>query len=287
MTTVLDALQKGTGYLEKHGVDSPRLTMQMLLAHLLKCGRMQLYVDFDRPLGEPELAQLRDWMRARAQGCPVQHILGKVEFFGHEFACDQRALIPRPETEHLVDLLAKQSWPAKVRILDMGCGSGVIGLSLAIALRHLEPQVTLVDRSPDALALARENAATLAAELAGATLHWVESDLFGRVEGRFDLLAANLPYISSRDMEKLSREVQRDPAQALLGGEQGTEIVERFLDQARAFAEPDSLAALEIGYDQAATLRERALQLGWASVELKRDLEGKERFLLVSMRKVG
>lgn len=287
MTTVLDALQKGTGYLEKHGVDSPRLTMQLLLAHLLKCGRMQLYVDFDRPLSETDLERLRDWMRSRAQGCPVQHLLGKVEFLGHEFACDPRALIPRPETEHLVDLLVKSSWPAQVRILDMGCGSGVIGLSLAVALRHLEPKITLVDRSSAALDLARENAVKLAPEMEGASLTWVESDLFERVAGRFDLLAANLPYLSSRDMESLSREVKRDPPLALHGGERGTELVERFLEQAHSFLEPGGLAALEIGHDQASSLQARALQLGWECVEVKRDLEGKERFLLVSMRKVG
>ena len=287
MTTVLDALQKGTGYLEKHAVDSPRLTMQLLLAHLLKCGRMQLYVDFERPLSEEELAQLRDWMRARAQGRPVQHILGTVEFFGREFLCDERALIPRPETEHLVDLLAKLEWPEQVKILDMGCGSGVIGLSLAAKLHHLKPEVTLVDRSPEALALARENAAKLAANLEGASLTWVESDLFSRVDGRFHLLVANLPYLSTSDMRELSREVKRDPEMALHGGERGTEIVERFLQEAISHAEGGALAALEVGVEQARILCERAVEFGWSKVEVKKDLENRERFLLVWSEKMG
>lgn len=287
MTTVLDALQKGTGYLEKHGVDSPRLTMQLLLAHLLQCGRMQLYVDFDRSLDEAQLTKLRDWMRARAQGSPVQHILGKVEFFGREFLCDERALIPRPETEQLVDLLVKMEWPAGVKILDMGCGSGVIGLSLAAALRHLKPEVVLVERSPEALALAHDNAAKLGTELEGAKIAWVEGDLFDGVEGRFQLLAANLPYISTPDMQELSREVKRDPVLALHGGEQGTEIVERFLRAAPGFLEAGGLAALEIGHGQSGILRERASEAGWSRVELRRDLEGQERFLLVWMGKVG
>jgi len=287
MTTVLDALQKGTGYLEKQGVDGARLSMQHLLAHVMGCDRMQLYLDFDRPLEETELENLRELMRARARGMPLQHLLGKVEFHGAEFLCDERALIPRPETEQLVDFLVQRAWPEGVRILDMGCGSGVIGLSLAMALRHLEPEVVLVDRSAEALALARENAESLAEALEGARLRWVESDLFDRVDGTFHLVVANLPYVATREMEELSPEVRQDPAEALHGGETGRELVERFLEEAGAHGESGALFALEIGMGQASSLRKTAATLGWGDVEVKQDLEGQDRFLLVREPKVS
>jgi release factor glutamine methyltransferase len=229
MTTILDALQKGTGYLEKHGVESPRLNMQHLLAIVLGCQRMELYVNFDRALDEARLEKLRDLMRRRASGVPLQHLAGVVEFAGHEFLCDERALIPRPETEELVDVLLKRAWPAGLKVLDAGCGSGVIGLSIAAWMAAQEVDVVLADISKLALDLARENAARLSAKLEGASVKFVESDLFASVPGSFGLIVANLPYLSSADMREISTEVRHDPELALIGGACGTELMERFL----------------------------------------------------------
>jgi len=219
MTTILDALQKGTGYLEKHGVESARLNMQHLLATVLDCRRMDLYVNFDKTLDEARLERLRDLMRRRAAGVPLQHLAGLVEFHGEEFLCDERALIPRPETEELVELLLKRSWAPGLRILDVGCGSGVIGLSLAIALAANEVTVVLSDVSRLALDLARENAARLTGKLEGVDLRFLESDLFDAVSGDFGLIVANLPYLSVQDMTEISPEVRHDPESALLGRE--------------------------------------------------------------------
>ncbi len=279
MTTILDALQKGTGYLEKHGVDGARTTMQHLLAHVLRCDRMKLYVDFDRPLGEEQLEQIRELMRQRANGRPLQHLLGTVEFHGHEFECDERALIPRPETEQLVDRLVKRGWQEGVRILDMGCGSGVIGLSLAAALVGRDVQVVMADVSKEALTLARENAERLAEALEGSDVRFVESDLFKGLEDRFDLLVANLPYVPDEEMPGLAPEVRRDPEVALRGGARGTEIMERFLRESKAHANPGAVVAMEFGEGQGASLMNAARSAGWQSVETHRDLEGLERFL--------
>jgi release factor glutamine methyltransferase len=282
MTTILDALQKGTGYLEKHGVESARLNMQHLLATVLGCRRMDLYVNFDKVLEEARLERLRDLMKRRAQGVPLQHLAGTVEFLGHEFSCDERALIPRPETEELVGVLLKRAWVEKARILDMGCGSGVIGLSLAAHLAARGVEVVLADLSRLALDLARENAARLVQKLEGADLRFVEGDLFAAVSGEFDAIVANLPYLSVQDLAQVSREVRHDPEMALVGGERGTELMERFLGECPARLRPGGMVAMEFGAGQEELLREVALSRGLRDISILRDLQGMPRFLLAS-----
>jgi release factor glutamine methyltransferase len=278
MATVLDTLQKGTTYLEKHGVEDARLNMQILLAHALKCDRMSLYLDFDRVLDEAQLAKLRELTKRRGRGEPLQHLLGTVEFCGRDFLTDARALIPRPETEELVERLSRElrdSGRAGLRILDMGAGSGVIGLSLAADLSEMNPAVTLADVSAEALALAEENRAQL--EVAA---DCVESDLFSRVEGLFDLIVANLPYVPESERTLLSREVRRDPDLALFGGgDAGTAIMERFLTECRAHLAPGGRVAMEFGEGQSAVLAAAAMGAGLATVEIVKDLSGHERFL--------
>ncbi|NNE93259.1 MAG: peptide chain release factor N(5)-glutamine methyltransferase [Verrucomicrobiales bacterium] len=273
MPTVLDTLQKGTDFLEKHGVEEARLNMQHLIAHTLKCDRMQLYVDFDRPLEEPDLEKLRGLTKRRANGEPLQHLLGTVEFCDLTFKTDERALVPRPETEELVSKLLKvKSWPNPCRILDMGCGSGVIGLALAKKIDGA--QVTLADLSPEALALAGENAAVLELEPT-----MTESDLFSAIEGTFDLIVANLPYIPEAEITALSREVQNDPVTALAGGESGLEIMERFLAEAPGHLSENGKIAMEFGIDQADALVKLADHSGFSDIKVAADLGGIDRFL--------
>jgi release factor glutamine methyltransferase len=212
--TLLEVLQSTTGYFKKHGVESARLNAEHLLAHVLGRKRLELYLEFERPLAEAELAPLRELVRRRGQGEPLQHLLGTVEFAGQVFLCDKRALVPRPETEQLVELLKSQIPNPKSQILDVGTGSGVIALGLAAKFPNAK--ITATDVSDEALALARENAERLG--LAG-RVEFLGSDLLLHVAHGFDLIVANLPYVSERDRGTLSREVQHDPEIALFGGE--------------------------------------------------------------------
>ncbi len=278
MATILDTLKKGTEYLEKYNVEDPRLNMEHLIAHVLKVNRMQIYVDFDKALPEAALVSLRDLTKRRSKGEPLQHLLGSVEFCELEFLVDGRALIPRPETEELVHLLLQKEWPENVRILDLGCGSGVIGLSLAHHLAEKGAVVTLADISGDALTLARENAASLQIT----NVDFVESDLFSAVVSQFDLIVANLPYIPNSEQTELSREVQRDPALALYGGDLGTEIISRFLREVSTHLSPSGQIALEYGIDQHDTLKKQAEDFAFEPVTTKKDLNGIERFLFAT-----
>jgi len=279
MATILDTLKKGAEYLQKHEVEEARLNMEWLIAHVLEIGRMQLYIDFDRDIPEAQLETLRDLTKRRGRGEPLQHLLGTVEFCDLDFKSDSRALIPRPETEDLTRKLLAREWPTGAAILDLGCGSGVIGLSLAHGLMGKAVSVTLADLSPEALTLAKENAIVLPE---GSEVRFVESDLFSAIDGSYDLVAANLPYIPDADETELSREVRRDPALALYGGPLGTEIMERFLRESSAYLNPGGLIAMEFGIDQAETLRLLAEDLGYDPVEIQSDLGGIERFLFAT-----
>lgn len=282
MATLLDTLKKGAEYLQRHEVDEARLNMELLIAHVLKVGRMQLYLDFDRPLTEPQIATLRDLTVRRGKGEPLQHLLGTVEFCDLEFLTDSRALVPRPETEELTHHLLSQTWPDGATILDMGCGSGVIGVSLA---HHLAArggaQVTLADLSPEALSLARENAARLLPE--STAVATVASDLFsGLGDTHYDLIVANLPYIPQSSETALSREVLRDPPLALYGGETGLEVMERFLAAVPEHLRPGGKIAMEFGIDQGPELARLADHHGLSGVTLRNDLSGIERFLFAT-----
>ena len=182
MKSLLETLQSGSGYLEDRGIDEARLNMEHIIANVLGCERIELYLAYDRPMQEKELKQLRSYLKRRGQREPLQHILGSVEFMGHDFISDSRALIPRPETEELVGILLNQfsSSIEPSRILDVGCGSGVIGISLAI--RWKDSHVTMVDCSEDALSLSKENAINLKLMAHSPKLHRPYSHSYPRAD---------------------------------------------------------------------------------------------------------
>ena len=275
MKSVLEVLTSTTAYFKDKGIESPRLNMEHLLAHILgKKSRMDLYLEFDRPLGDRELDTLRALVKKRAQGVPLQHLLGTTEFHGRTFLTDSRALVPRPETEHFVELLLKLELPADARCLDVGTGSGVIALTLAA--ERPTARVQAVDRSRNALGLARENADKLG--LAD-RVEFLEGDLFAPCPGPYDLIAANLPYIPVGDIAGLAREVQHDPMMALDGGRDGLEIVERCLTQAPGKLAPGGWLGLEIGHDQSPRVQAMLAAAGYTDVRGVQDFQEFDRFV--------
>jgi release factor glutamine methyltransferase len=272
--TVLEVLQSTTAYFTKREIESPRLNAEHLLAHALNRKRIELYLEFERVLTEAELAPLREFVRRRGQGEPLQHLLGTVDFCGRVFLCDKRALVPRPETEQLVELLKFEIRNSKFEILDVGTGSGVIALSLAAEFP--DAAVTATDISEDALALARENAERL-----GLTtrVEFLTGDLLVYASHVYDLIVANLPYVAAGDRAGLSREVRHDPEAALFGGERGDEMVRKLIEAAPAKLKPGGLLALEVGMGQADDLAALMAKNNYHDIKKERDYGGVKRFL--------
>ena len=284
MKTIFEVLHSGTAWLEERGCPDARHSMQSLLTHVLQCDKTRLYLQWERPLDEDCLAELRPLLQRRGRGEPLQHLLGSVEFYRRPFKSDARALIPRPETEELVEKALQRVVPKPgLRVLDMGTGSGIIGVTLALELAACSPEVILADISESAIGLALEIAHAL-----GARVQTYRSDLFSawaeggaeetaiRPPSPFDLVLANLPYIP--EGENLAIEVRHDPDTALFGGPTGLELIARFLRDVLPYLAPGALVALEVGHDQGERTAAMMRALGYAEVCLERDLDGVPRF---------
>lgn len=247
---------------------SPRLDAELLLAHSLEWPRSRLYSQAQRALSPEARAQFLELLAARASGRPVAYLLGRQEFWSLDFELGDDCLVPRPETESLVELaLAEPDGPR--RVLDLGTGSGVI----AIAIKRERPdwEVSAVDCSPGALRWARHNAARHDADVTFLEGRWFEP-VSGR---RFDLILANPPYIALGDphLEALRHE----PTQALVAGADGLADIRHICEQASAYLSPGGMLALEHGMDQAAAVRELLQAAGLRDIASERDLAGHER----------
>ena len=282
MKTIQDILSSGTAYLESRGVEGARHSMQSLLVHVLGKNKTWLYLHYDDPLSEEQLAPLRKLLRERGKGVPLQHLLGSTEFYRREFRTDARALIPRPETEELVEMaLSMARRKEGMRVLDMGCGSGIIGITLALELAKYHPDVVMIDISDEALSLTLENATALSARV-----KTYRSDLFTAWQPAednavvpptdFNLVLANLPYVP--DGEEVATEVTHDPATALYGGPDGLDVVRRFLTDARPYLAEDCLVMLEVGHDQGHATAAIMTELGYTGTRVLSDMSGKARF---------
>jgi release factor glutamine methyltransferase len=275
--TILEVLTAATDYLKNHGVEHPRLDAEHLLAHVLGKKRLDLYLEFDRSLSEAERAPFRRLIRDRGTRKPLQHLLGTAEFFGRSFVSDERALVPRPETEQLVELVIQHlaSGPGDVRILDVGTGSGVIAITLALECPHADVWAT--DVSVEALSLARENAIRHSVEI-----NFHQANLLPAVVDRFDWIVANLPYIVSEELADLQREVQHDPPAALDGGPDGLSQIRRLIESAPEHLTSRGSLALELGQAQAEVVSAELAGLGYEKVRTWKDYQGIERFVLAS-----
>jgi release factor glutamine methyltransferase len=275
--TILEVLTAATGYLQDHGVEHPRLNAEHLLAYVLGKKRLDLYLEFDRSLSEAERAPFRRLIRDRGTRKPLQHLLGTAEFFGRSFLSDERALVPRPETEQLVELVMQHlaAGPEDIRILDVGTGSGVIAITLALECPRAA--VSATDLSVEALSLARENAIRHSVEV-----RFHHANLFPAVADRFDWIVANLPYIVSEELADLQREVQHDPPAALDGGPDGLSHIRRLIESAPEHLTPRGSLALELGQAQAEVVSTELIDLGYEEVHTWPDYQGIQRFIVAS-----
>jgi len=282
--TVLEVIQRSTEFLTKKGVDSPRLQTELLLAHLLKLPRMQLYLNFERSLSPTEVNACRELVTRRAQREPLQHIVGSTSFCGYEIAVNRHVLVPRPETE----LLAERGWTflnqrqttggQAATALDFGTGSGC--LAIALALKCPLAQIYAEDISQQAIALGRQNAMH---HNVTERIQFFEGDGFGAIPPgtKCDLIISNPPYVPTAEIDELEPEVRDfDPRQALDGGPDGLDFYRRIAGEAAPFLKPAGRLMLEFGDAQGQSIRGLFEQQKWIVEGIAEDYTQRPRFLI-------
>ena len=269
--TVLELINATTPFFVKRQVPSPRLTIEMMLAEVLKKTRMQLYLEFDQQIEESALDRLRPLVKRRAEGEPLEYLLGATTFAGHRVQVCPDVLIPRPETEILLEEVLKLIDPAGLPVLDVGTGSGI--LPLAIAKKFPELEIFAVDISEKALTMARQNG-----EGCG-NIRFLESDLLENpaLPPQFQIIVANLPYIPSADIDGLMREVRHEPRTALDGGEDGLDLIRKLITQSVGRTK---VLALEFGDGQAEAAKTLCERAGYALIKVLPDFTEKDRILV-------
>lgn len=278
--TILTVLQWTTGYFREKGIEQPRANAEVLLAHVLGMERIQIYLNYDKPLCPDELALFRELVRRRASFEPTQYILGKQEFWSLEFEVGPAVLIPRPETEILVETALAILGDEPALVLDIGTGSGAI----AVALAHARPKIRAIatDASPAALAVARRNALR---HSVAERVHFAAMDLFGAISprGRFDLIVSNPPYVTEAEFLDLAPEIANyEPRTALLGGgEQGLAAVRAIVGAFRGHTVPGGSLLVEIGKGQGEILEEELARRFAGRFRFIRDYAGIKRVLHV------
>jgi len=271
--TVVELLKASAGYLEKHGAGSPRLDAEVLLAHSLNLRRLDLYLQFDRPLTEPELAAYRTLVARRSKGEPVAYLVGHKEFMGLDFAVTPDVLVPNPDTEVLVQravALAREA-DRPVRVADVGTGSGCI----AVAVAHYAPntEIWASDVSPAALGVAARN---VSRHRLDHRIHLACGDLMEPLAGAFDIVCANLPYLSSA--ARLPAEVVAQPVHALFAGADGAALVSRLMADSPKRLVPGGRVLAELDPSILASVSEAASR-AFQEQRVHRDLGGHERVL--------
>lgn len=274
--TILGILQWTINYFREKGIQNPRLTAEVLLAHTLHQDRISLYVHYDQPLEAEERARFKTLVKQRVQGTPTQYLTGKQEFWSLEFQVAPGVLIPRPETEHLVEAAINISTQfPRPAIIDVGTGSGNIAISLKKELPHAE--VYASDISDAALEIARHNARHL---LNGENkLIFRQGDLLQPFsDTTFDLIVSNPPYISAAEYEALSCEIRaHEPRLALYAGEEGLDVYRELIPQARSSLNPHGYVLVEIGYGQKGAVVNIFQEHGFVIKEVIKDYAGIDR----------
>ncbi|MCH8169928.1 MAG: peptide chain release factor N(5)-glutamine methyltransferase [Bacteroidetes bacterium] len=279
MLTVLDALKKTTEYLEKKGIESARVNAEIMLAYILKCKRLQLYLSFDRPLNENEKNLYREFLQRRVNHEPVQYITGIVGFYGLEFQVNKSVLIPRPETEILVEtIIENTNENEETNILDIGTGSGNIAITLA---KHLpNSKITAIDKSKDALKIAVKNS-----ELNNVKerINFIENDILNNqnlFDNVFDLVVSNPPYISKKEYNNLEPELNKhEPSIALTDFSDGVIFYKNISKQAKNLLNTNGKLFFEIGAGQSKKIKEIMEQNNFYNIQIIKDYQNHDRVI--------
>ena len=275
MLTVLESIKLSTEFLEKKGIESPRLNAEILLSEILNCKRLDLYLKFDQPLKELEISKYREWIKRRGLYEPIQYIIGKIEFFGLQFRVNSSVLIPRPETEILVEEVIKYSKSKNgLKILDIGTGSGIIAIAIAKQLE--DSQITAIDISQEAINLAMENAVT---NEVISKLNFLMSDIkdFENNE-KFDVVVSNPPYISKEDFPSLQNEIKDyEPRIALTDSNDGLDFYKIISKRSKSLLKKDGRIYFEVGKGQADNVKRILIENDFICIRSINDYQQIER----------
>ena len=281
--TILSLLTWSTEYLQEKHFENPRLNVELLLSHSLNITRVQLYVQFEKPLTETELANFKKLFQRRLQHEPLQYIIGETEFYGLKFFVDERVLIPRPETEILIEEVIQQSktFPEKeiINILDIGTGSGNIAITLAEHI--LNANIIAIDISNNALDVAKENARRNEVET---KVEFLCDDLFNLKSEiknlKFDILVSNPPYISEEEFSFLQPEIKNyEPTIATTDNSDGLSFYRRISDLGKERLSENGMIIVEVAYNQSERVKNIFANAGYKNISTRKDYNGIERIV--------
>lgn len=269
-------------YFQKNGIESARLDAEVLLAELLDMERIKLYVNFDYPLTDQEISQYREMIKKRARHIPVAYIIGHKEFMSLNFYVNKKVLLPRPETEILVEYLIdyfQEKDMETVNIVEIGTGSGAIMVSLGYYLDSA--RILGIEIDEGALEVTRKNIQKFSlTDRLKVTKGDLLKPLIKRGISNVDLVVSNPPYISEEEMDKLPPEVKKEPEKALYGGREGLDIYKDLIPQARGVLKNSGMLALEIGYQQAEAVKNILEENNFKDIDVRKDYADKDRFII-------
>lgn len=274
--TVLESIQKSTEYLEKKGIESPRINAELLLAHILNCKRLDLYLAFDKPLKENEINQYREFLKRRCNFEPLQYITGSVEFYGFSFKVNKDVLIPRPETEILIDtIINKLDKNAGLSFLDIGTGSGIIPITLS---KHFPASsFTATDNSLPALSVAEENARINNVN----NIRFIHSDIKnGSLDCQFDVVVSNPPYVSLSEYHTLQPEITKfEPPAAVTDHNEGYDFYKVIIEKSKDILKDKGNLYFEVGKGQSEIIKSMMLDNSFSELQIIKDYQNIERVI--------
>lgn len=284
MITVLEALNLSSDYLNKKGIESARLNAELMLSHILKCKRLELYLMFDRPLDETELQQYRSFLSRRAQREPLQYILGEVDFYNIKLKVNKNVLIPRPETELLVEkIIYDFKEKENFKFLDIGVGSG--NISIAVLKNLIQANAFAIDISEEALSLAKENSVL---NEVNDRIEFLKFDILNddiKLLGKFDIVISNPPYVSADDYETLEPELKvYEPKIALTDLYNGFTFYKKIIEQSSLLLNENGRIYFELGKGQSENVRMMLNQNGFDKIDIIKDYQGIERIILGELK---